>query len=349
MPIPHDTPTLYRFSRAADAKLYGPRPLHWVGRYYIEREDCECAPADLVAKGTDSPWRPVSSWLAEMLPGPPAPATERQRARLRKLQVTVDQETLTEEEAATRIREAESALPPTPKQIARAAELSIVVPEGANRVTVRDLIDAEERRQAIRALRRRVQIDADASWEEIAKAEEAADERSQARTLATALRRRGIVTTEEMSITELEALGYSRSDLDDAIREARGIGLVVTRPELMTGEEMEALSSALSDTVQAYAATEGSLDHFVEERWIQRRPRKAAIKAALPYLLDRVRSGTWNGGIDDDLAFYRHAITLDNTGANTRPPTLESRMITGGSSTSTPAKQPSFWRRLFGL
>lgn len=150
-----------------------------------------------------------------------------------------------------------------------------------------------------------------------------------------------------MSITELEALGYSRCGLDDAIREARRIGLVMTRPELMTGEEMDALSSALSDTVQAYAATEGSLDHFVEERWIPRRPRKAAIKAALPHLLDRVRSGKWTVSIDDDLPFYRRALTLDSAEAPTRPASEGRAATAAGPLDSSPPKQSSFWRRLF--
>jgi hypothetical protein len=290
--------------------------------------------------------------MAEMLPIPPAQATERQLKRLKKLNVAVDSPALTEEGAEQLIRDATSTLDPTPKQLARAAELKVSVPEGATRGVVGELIDRAERREAIRAVRRRkVSVADDASWEEIEAAETSADDRAEARKLASALRRRGVAVDEDMSVDELTELDYARRDLEEAMREVRGIGFAFAPPESMTGEDMLALSSALGEMEQAYRMMETSLDHFVDEKWISRRPRKAAIKAALPFLFERIRAGTWRGDTDDDLAYYRHALTLEqedrDRGSDPRPP-KESQRLARPAQHSIRTRLMQFWQRLAG-
>jgi hypothetical protein len=363
MSFPRDTPTLYRFSKEPDAKLYGPRPLYWVIDCYADRVECECAPADVAGTAPATSWRPVSESHVELQQ---EPVSERQITRLRNLRIETDTALLTRNQAQDLIRDAESKLTPTPKQLAKATALKVSVPGGATRGDVEDLIENTERVAAITSLRQHaIEIADGASWDDIEAAESKSQERAEAHKLVLALRRRGVFVTEGAALSTLYELESSRRDLDDALREAWNTGLVLAPPEQMTGEELQALSVSLTDFAQQFRMTETGLDHFVEQRWLPRRPRKSSVRAALPYMFERVRAGTWHGSIEDDLSFYRHALALEEeAGRDAKDLRAAPRQTTrnpasnpdSASSLDAPAmprntepiKTPSFWRKLFG-
>jgi len=56
--------------------------------------------------------------------------------------------------------------------------------------------------------------------------------------------------------------------------------------------------------------SEANLDWLVDRGELPRRPRKAAIKAALPELFARIHAGTWQGSEEDDLWLFRRALEL---------------------------------------
>lgn len=308
MGIPHDTLFVYRFDRPV-GRIYGPRPLSWVVAAYGGSPECECAPFDATGTQASGPWRSVPGWHAEMLPVPPPPVTDRQRVRLANLKVLAIP--VTKEEAAQLIHEAESRLKPTKGQLSKVRTLKIAVTPGSSRGEVEALVDMAERQKAILSLRRQnLEIEGGASWDEIQTAEEEAEERREARPLAAALRRRGVAAMDDMSLEELEELDQARQDLDQAIVEARGMGFRFEPPPGLTLESMQSLYASLGDLEQHFGVSESNLELLVHRGDLPRKPRKAAIKAALPELLARIHAGTWQGSEEDDLWFFRRALEL---------------------------------------
>ena len=307
MGISDDTLFVYRFDRPVD-RIYGPRALSWVIATYGARPECECAPATADGSAAAGPWRPVGAWQSEMLP---KTASERQRKRLAKLGVLHDPGTLGLDDAARLIAEAEACLSPTKHQLAKAVKLGVAVPPAATRAALRSLTDAAERRAAVRGLHAQgVPLAEDASWDEIRAAEDEAQERSEAFPLIAALRRQGVVATDEMSLEELDELDSARRDLDEAMRDARRLGFKFEPSTPLTLVTMQALYASLGELEQHLASSEANLDWLVERGRLPRKPRRAAIKIALPDQFARIHAGTWQGNDEDDLWFFQRALEL---------------------------------------
>lgn len=310
MGIPHNTPFVYRFDMRSE-RIYGPQTLEWVGERYASDSQCECAPADVSGTWAVGPWKPVHIWFADMVP---AGATDRQLKRLENLRIPHNREFLTRDNANQLIKTAEAKLPPTKAQITKAGNLRISVPEGATRGDIEALVDAAERKAAITALRRRkIQVPENASWEEIEAGNEAAENRNETMKLVTKLRRSGLTVADGLNLDDLEEIELAWEDLREAIREARKIGFVLNPPAGLTPSEMENLSAALGDLERHFGLSEGSLDYLVENGWLPRKPRKTAIKAALPDLFARILNGSWQGNHEDDLWLFRRALELEQS------------------------------------
>lgn len=305
MTVPHDTAFVYRFDVPAD-RIYGPATLEWIGEAHGSRPECQCAPADASGTQPAGPWRPVQTWLADMLP---APATDRQIKRLTKLQIPHDPNTLTRDEARRLLAEAEGRLHPTKSQLKKAAELKLAVPVSATRAELEDLIDAEEHKAAIASLRRRkIEIADDASWEEIGATEEAAEERKEALKLAAALRKKGVAASDNLTLGELDELDYALRELRSAIREAKKLGLAFEPPSNLTLAQIQQLSSALFQLEELMGRAEANLGWYVDARRLPREPSRGQIQAALPALFERLLSESWGGTEDDEVWFFQRAL-----------------------------------------
>jgi hypothetical protein len=340
MGVPHDTLFIYRFDAPAD-RIYGPRALQWVVATYGKRPECECAPADTTGMLAVGPWQRVAEWAREMLP---EPATKRQRTRLTNLKVTHDPAAITRDEAARLIREAEGGLAPTKGQLADAAALGIDVPPGATRAEVEALVDAAERSASVEAVRReKVEIDDDASWQEIAEAQEQVEERKESRPLAAALRRRGVAVTDDLTLDDLYELDSARRDLDEAIREARSIGFKFESPAGLTYDAMQQLYASLNDLGEQLALMEVDFERLAENGLIPRKPRRTAIKAALPELFERIQAREWQGSESDVLWFCRRALELDAARPSRprRAPSGEAGEGFWPAALNTPAEHPA--------
>lgn len=320
MGIPHDTQFLYRFQSTA-GKIYGPRPLDFLAAYYAERDDCSCARAD--GDQAAGPWRPIREAVAEMLPIPPEPATERQLKRLANLHTTPPAG-ISADEARALIREAEAKLAPTPTQLKKASEAKLIVPPDASRGDVEDLLDEYERRKAIRTLRRkRVTIADDAEWEEIECAEEKIAEAAEVRAQLRPLLAKGVAVPEGLSAEEADEWCSAWDDLKRILPEVkRDLGLEVPVPAGVTLEGMRELENALYATLEAASQWETMLDWLAElSHVIPRVPRKAEQRAVMPDLFERVRAKTWRGDDADDLWLAKRALGIaTSTGSSSELP-----------------------------
>lgn len=332
MGIPHDTQFLYRFQSTAD-KIYGPRPLDFLAAYYAECDDCSCARAD--GDQAAGPWRPVREVVAEMLPIPLEPATERQRKRLANLKIAPPAG-ITADEARALIREAEAKLPPTPTQLRKASEAKLTVPSGATRGDVDDLLDDHERRKAIRALRRKqVSIADDADWEEIERAEDAAAEAADVRTQLRPLRAKGVAVPDGLSPEDADEWCSAWDELKRISAEVkRELGLAVPIPAGVTLEGVRELERALYATLEAASQWETMLDWLAElSHVIPRVPRKDEQRAVMLDLFERVRAKTWRGDDADDLWLARRALGISAS--------AESQSERGDSSKSLASECPA--------
>lgn len=159
------------------------------------------------------------------------------------------------------------------------------------------------------------------------------------------LQRKGVAATEGQSVEELEALEQAYEDLVEAMGWAREeTGFRFEPPTPLTLDVMERYAGALSRVGEAVGRAETCARDYVEQEYIPRVPRKAAIRAAIPDLLDRLMEGTWGTGsyVEDDLWFLRRALDLGSTstGVSTSSAGPSAQAKTRPAPHSKEAKQP---------
>lgn len=305
MAVRQNTPFLYRFDIPVDS-VYGPRALDWILECYGARPECECAPASEDGTTPLGPWRPVREWRAEMLP---AGVTDLQLKRLANLHVQYDPQSLTRDEAKRLIAKAEGQQQPTKVQLANAAELKLAVPDGSTRAQVVRLLDAEKRRIAIASLGERGRNVADgASWENIRRAESAAETAEQAREIAADLRQRGVAISDDTTLDHALDAQYALRDFESALADARALGLDYEPPTPLPVAKMKHLVEALWTFREAQSIGGTDLEWLVRLRKVPREPRPDQIRAVLPDLFARIVAGRWKGTEDDQAWLCRRAL-----------------------------------------
>jgi hypothetical protein len=275
LPIPSDTPFLYRFrttvAEDGSLKVYGPRPFAQVVQYYAAEVECEARPVD----GSDADWCPISEWLREYQP---PPATEQQLKRLAKLGISHDRD-ISGEEARRLIGEAQELLPPTKGLKEKAEAAGVTVHASDTRSSLEAKIDDAERRKEVARLRSLgADVPDEATWDDLDMSEQRLE-------LGRVLKRKGLSFASDTPLEQLEDAEYVLEDLKESAAHARQAGIRYQIVEGISIEEARVHAHALSVVGDVYE----SLHYYCDGR--PGSPTKSTLREALQALFAQLKSG----------------------------------------------------------
>lgn len=263
-----DRPMLYRFDGSPNT--LGPRILKWIVDCYGSRDECAAAPEELAKE--PSAWHPMSHWCDALAM---APATAAQMKRLASAG-TAPHDGITYEAARALLDRKRRNKPPTALKLRKLVTLGLVLPFGATREIVDDLIRADELRR-----------------------------RGDALAAAGLLLPASGVTDD--NVHELED---AVETLRVGVKQAQERGLKYAPPLPLSEDAMRELAAVLEEFWSVAGDLADSWETLRDEGIIPRLPSSAQREAVLPGLLDSMLSVDWGYSESEILALARRALGM---------------------------------------